>query len=524
MKLVSTDQMRDLDRRTIAEFGVPGSTLMDRAGFGVAEMVQYVSRVSGYASDAPILVFAGRGNNGGDALVAARYLKTWGFEVEVWLIAEARTLTGDAMAQFSRLREAGVRFRETPTPDDLNDAFEEAHCDGGIIVDGVLGIGIVGPARGPAAAAIDCINELSRHNLVVAIDVPSGLDADTGEAPGGAVRADVTVTMGLPKRGLVQTRALDYVGTVEVVDIGLPFELIDPLTSDIELITADDIRALRERRPRASHKGDYGHVLIIGGSPGFSGAVSLAAAAASRSGAGLVSVLTPARVAPIVAGWAPEAMVHPAVENTDGTLTANALRAWSRHINEFDAVLIGPGMGVGTDRRRLVTEVLANSRCPVIIDADAINVCGGRTDLIRDAKGPVILTPHPGELARLMGDVAIPDIQSNRFEWARRAAANTKAMVVLKGAGTLVAEGDRPIAINLTGNPGMATGGSGDVLAGMIAGLIAQHFDPFDAAGMGVHLHGRAGDNVAWRGSQAGLIASDLIAELPGVFREYDAR
>ncbi|MFH0954470.1 MAG: NAD(P)H-hydrate epimerase [Verrucomicrobiota bacterium] len=310
MKLVSAAQMRELDRRTIEELGTPADDLMDWAGQGVADVVRRMTEVAGFFSP-HIHLFAGRGNNGGDAFAAARHLKDMGFSVEVWLAGAANEVQGDALKHLSRMKTAGIELRELPTKEDWEDA-RASRESADILVDGILGTGSAGPARGPAVGAIQYINALSQDALVVAIDIPSGLDADTGAAEGDVVRADVTATMGLPKLGLVEPAALDYVGCIEVIDIGIPDDFVAqvPAASDRELIYLPDLKPLFKRRPRASHKGNYGHVLLIGGARGYAGAIALAARAAMRSGAGLVTALVPSSVAGIVAGASLETMVH----------------------------------------------------------------------------------------------------------------------------------------------------------------------------------------------------------------------
>lgn len=520
MRAVSTEQMRELDRRTIAG-GVPGAVLMERAGRGVARAVLQLRRES-RRTYGPVILFAGTGNNGGDAFVTARLLREKGVRAELWLAGARERVSGDARHHLERALAAQVALHELPTEEAVT-AADIVDLEPGIVVDGVLGTGVHGPARGVAAAAIRRINELGERNLVVAIDLPSGLDSDTGDAPGQAVRADVTVTMALPKRGLLTPAALDYVGVVEVVDIGLPATLTDSLTAELELIAAADLRPLVPRRPRASHKGTFGHALVIAGAPGFAGAAALAAGGALRAGAGLVSVLTPAAVAPIVAGIVPEAMVHPGAEAAGGGLAADAVRQWKRGLKDFNSLLIGPGLGAREETRALLEFALRESQAAVVLDADALNSLGPRLDVLRGRPAPVILTPHPGEMARLLG-CSTKEVQADRAGAARRAADASGAVVVLKGAGTLVAASGQPLQLNLTGNAGLGTGGTGDVLGGILAGLLAQGLSPYDAARLGIYLHGRAGDRAALRGSQAGLIAGDVIAELPRVWREIVAR
>jgi len=524
MKVVTTEQMRELDCKTIERFEIPGEVLMDRAGTGVAEIAGFLARSAGY-SDCSVLLIAGRGNNGGDAFVAARVLKEMGFRVETWLAGEAGAVTGDALTHLSRMKSAGITLYELPTMAEWDD-LAGLPLQAGIVVDGILGTGISGPARGPAAGAIRAVNAFGERNLVVSIDIPSGLNSDTGEAEGDAVMADVTVTMGLPKRGLIEPRAVDCVGSVEVVDIGIPAELTGPIESETELVTLYDLGGLLPRRARSSHKGTFGHVLIVGGAPGYAGAAAMAARAATRSGAGLVSVLTPPAVAPTIASIVPEAMVHASAgASASGSLPADIFMQWVRKLPDFDAILVGPGMTTVNDSRRIVESILHASRVPVVVDADGLSVLSGKRGVLKGVPCPVVLTPHPGEMARLRGKgITAADIQADRFGMARITAEETESVVVLKGAGTVIAAPGRPLAVNLTGNPGMATGGMGDVLGGLLAGLLAQKVSPFDAARMAVYLHGRAGDAASWHGSQCGTIADDVIEELPHVFRDLSVR
>ncbi len=523
MKLVNTATMRELDRRTIEEFGTPGQELMERAGRGVAEVVRHLADISGAMSPA-VLLLAGRGNNGGDCFCAARYLKDMGFDVYVWLAGSERQVQGDALKHLGLMRSEGLVLEELGGREEWDEVFADPP---GVdfIVDGLLGTGSTGPARGPVARAIQYINTFANEAFVVSIDLPSGIDSDTGVAEGDAVNADITVTLGLPKKGLVAPAALEFVGCVEVVDLGLPPEYVDPLTSEqnVELIYSTELRRLLPRRARSSHKGTYGHVLLIAGARGYAGAAAMACRAAARSGAGLTTALVPASIATVVAGASPETMVHGAPETEAGSISAEALQAWEERVRAFDAVLVGPGLTTHADSAALVRELVRICRVPLVMDADALNVLAGQPQCIDQAACPVIITPHPGELARLVGCDAHA-IQSDRCGTARAAADRTGATVVLKGAGTVVVARDRPAFINMTGNPGMATGGSGDVLAGLLAGLLGQGLSPFDAAKAGVFLHGRAGDMAAWRSSQAGLVAGDIIQEIPYAFREITLR
>lgn len=514
MKTVSSEQMKEMDRQTIAEFGVPGEVLMDSAGAGVARVIERLADMSG-RKHSTVFLFAGRGNNGGDAFVAARYLNRWGCNVRVWMTGEKKAVRGDARTHLNRLLSDGVDVAELT--DDRYDEIAAAAWDCGIVVDGILGTGIAGPVRGVAADAIRCVNLLGEDRPVVAIDVPSGLNADTGAAAGEAVKADITATMAFPKTGLTAAEAIEYVGTVEVLDIGIPASLADRIESSLDLIVPDDLRNVLPRRGRSSHKGMFGHVLLVGGAPGYAGAIGLAARAALRSGVGLVTVLAPSSISGIVAGLAPEAMVHGGDVNGEGTLSASSLSRWAPMLDKFDAVLAGPGMTPHEDTRRIAEELLGKGKAPLVLDADALNVFADEGSIFSKSARPLVLTPHPGEAGRLIG-CSSKDVQADRLDAARKLADTADAVVALKGAGTLVSAPDRTPCVNLTGNPGMACGGMGDVLGGLLAGILAQGCNPFDAACTAVYLHGIAGDDAAWHGSLAGLTAGDVINALPWAF------
>lgn len=495
MKLVTSNQMRKLDQAAISS-GISGEILMQTAGEGLAGAIQHFADQH-QLIDAPVLFIAGSGNNGGDAFVAARCLHEDDWPVECWLAAPEGKLKGDALSQFRDMKKAGVPVEILDQSDDWVHAAE-CGTTAEIIVDGLLGTGVSGAPRGTVSSAIDFINIQSDRALVIAIDVPSAM----------AVCADLTVTMGLPKIDCIQPENVDAVGYLEVVDIGIPTEFVDAVTgsSDTELIQPSDLAPLFPRRSRDTHKGDYGHVLCIGGSKGFSGAITMASKAALRSGAGLVSAFVPEAIHPLVASSIPEVMVHSVLPEARWT-----------------AILAGPGMGRTATTREQILQLLETSTVPLVLDADAVCALSDHLESIASATCPVILTPHPGEFAALFG-LKAEEVQGDRFALARMAADRLGAIVVLKGAGTVVAAPDMPLAINLTGNPGMASGGSGDVLAGMLAGLAGQGMVPFEAACAAVWLHGHAGDVAAAEKAQACIIASDLIDKIPDAFRVVSCR
>lgn len=496
MKIVSANVMRELDRRTIEEHGISGEQLMQTAGEGLADAIRRLAGMHQLV-DAPVLFVAGCGNNGGDAFVAAGILHEEGWPVECWIPGHEKKLKGDALLHFRRAKKAGVNF-ECIEEEAAWRSLLDCGIDVEIVVDGLLGTGFSGEPRGAVAEAIRVVDQLADSALVVAIDVPSAM----------AVRADLTVSMGLPKIECVQPEHIDVVGALEVVDLGLPPEVVESTESEsgMVLIHPADLAACFPRRLRSAHKGAFGHLLCMGGSMGYSGAITMAARAALRSGVGLVSAQVPAAIHSLVAPVVPEVMVH--ASPPEGSWTA---------------LLAGPGMGRSATTREQVLHLLEEVKVPLVLDADAITVLANDIETLASASCPVVLTPHPGEFAALFG-LKVDEVQEDRYGMVKMAADRLNAVVVLKGAGTLVAAPNQPVAVNLTGNPGMASGGSGDVLAGLLAGFLAQGLDPFAAACCAVWQHGRAGDLAAAEKSQAGLVATDLIEKLPEAQRDLSCR
>ncbi len=494
MKVVTTEQMRALDARTIAA-GTPVEELMERAGFVVARHASALLRQHGGQS---VLLLAGKGNNGGDAIVAARHLAAAGYRATLILLCRRAELTGAALFHSQKL--LGVDLHETTRADQWREIAENVAPT--IVVDGLLGTGLNGDVREPYAAAIQFINETGRP--VLAIDVPSGLDSDTGAARGGAVRADVTVTMALPKLGLLQPAAADHVGQLEVADIGIPAAFVAEVATQTEWLTAEDVRGLLPRRHRTAHKGDFGHLLVIAGSEGYTGAPVLCAHAAARSGVGLVTLAVPRNVYAIVAASCPPEIMPCSLDRVAG-------------LAGYDAVAIGPGLGREEETLRLALGWIDECRVPLVIDADGLNALARNPSAMNRITAPLILTPHPGEMGRLVSRSA-GEVQSHRWEVARKFAADYNVVLALKGAGTVVTDKSGQLWINSTGNAGMAKGGIGDALTGIIGGLLAQKMSPLDATRAGVFLHGRAGDIAAERWGQRALLATDLIASLGEAF------
>ena len=505
MKIVTAEQMREIDRKAIQDRGIPSLTLMESAGRAVAEAAARMTQV---CPSRPVVIICGRGNNGGDGFVVARHLIEMGRKVQVFLAARRDQLSGDAEANLRRLAEEGLAVSEIETAAPAARACARA----GLIVDALLGTGLSGSVRGLARELIDAMNEAGA--AVLAVDVPSGLDADGGKPLGRAVRADETVTMGLPKLGFFLHPGMDYTGRVTVADIGFPPDLIADSPSVAELLDPEWVRMLLPRRPRSAHKGDFGRVLAIAGSVGMTGAACLCAEAALRVGAGLVTVGCPASLNDILETKLTEAMTFPLPETYNRSLDTRALAPILELAEQADAVAIGPGLSREPETAVLVRRLVARVGTPMVIDADGLNALADAGGILEGEHAPAVLTPHPGEMARLMG-VTTDSVQDKRAHFAEAAANRCGCVIVLKGACTLIAESGRPLTVNPTGNPGMASGGTGDVLTGIIAGLIAQGLLPFEAAASGAYLHGLAGDLAAERVGEASIVAGDVLRALP---------
>jgi NAD(P)H-hydrate epimerase len=500
MKIISVETMRELDRQTIAG-GTPGTVLMERAGAGVyREIIEFIELLPPRHTQ-KAAVIAGKGNNGGDAYVVARYLATeTEIPTHVYAVCPPTELTGDARTQADALPPT---VDITVCPEQLpEDAIDCAT----LVVDGLLGTGISGPLRPPCETIIGQINASGRP--VVAIDIPSGLDGDTGEIATAAVQADLTVTMAQPKRGLLTSTGLACCGRMRCVDIGVPSALVAAAESHGEAIYAADTVRLLSRRPADSHKGTFGHVLVVGGSSWYVGAPVLSGTAALRSGCGLSTVAMPESARHLVTG-APQALIFRSIAD-DGTgfFTESGTAELDTVGPYANCLVLGPGIGRASSTRPVIRHVLA-WEVPAVIDADALHLVAGMP-VVLDRRAPTILTPHPGEMRALLHGCEMDDmVDAGRVEQAVALARNLAAYVVLKGLGTVIAGPDGRWAINTSGSSGLASAGTGDVLGGLIAGLLAQGFDPWDACTAGVFLHGRAAE-LSIHGSRA-LIADDLL-------------
>jgi NAD(P)H-hydrate epimerase len=505
VKIVTAQQMRELDRAAIQERGIPGLALMENAGSAVAAACV---RLTSTQRGRRIVIICGRGNNGGDGLVAARRLKEMGYEVAVFLAAAKADVSGDAMASLGRLDAAGVEVSEVDEPEPVAKSCRGAS----LVVDALLGTGLTGKVRGLPGKLIEAVSECGVP--VLAVDVPSGLDVDSGEPLGLAMQAVETVTMGLPKLGLFLYPGMDYAGRVTVADIGFPADLVSEAPSVGDLMDPEWVRLLLPRRRRSAHKGRLGRVLVIAGSAGMTGAAYLCAEGALRIGAGLVTVGCPASVNDVLEMKLTEAMTFPLPETYTRTLDTRALALILELAEDADVIALGPGLSREPETAVLVRRLVARVEKPMVIDADALNALADASVILEGEHAPAVLTPHPGEMGRLMG-VSTQHVQARRAHFAEAAAKRFRATLILKGACSLIAEPGRALTVNPTGNPGMATGGTGDVLAGLVAGLIAQGLLPFEAAAAATYLHGLAGDIAAEEIGELSLKAGDLVETVP---------
>lgn len=505
MRILDTRQMREADRRTIEDRGVPASVLMENAGVASADAI---NSIYGSAVDKRVSILAGRGNNGGDGFVIARILSERGARVSVFIVGGREGVRGDAARKLGLLDARGIETWDVVTDEDWRDAAPDVR-DADLIVDAIVGTGFVPPLRGVAATIA---HDLAASDVpVVAIDLPSGLSADTADVPGPAVRAAVTVALAALKLPLVQTPGAEYAGRIVVADIGIPRSVIDAIDGPwLAAMTRDGARRLMPTRRADSHKGQYGHVVVVAGSRGKTGAAVLAARAALRSGAGLVTLATPASLLPIVAAHDPEVMTLALPETPDGTIADGAM-SLIRDVRG-DVIVAGPGLGQAPQVRDFVASLLEVDT-PLVLDADALNALAAMPGQLSRRSGETIITPHPGEMARL-GSSSTSDVQAHRIDVARNFSQANRIHVVLKGHRTVVASPDGRVSLNFTGNPGMATAGSGDVLAGVIAAWLGQLKSAAGAARLGVYIHGMAGDLAAKSVGQVALVASDIISHL----------
>ena len=505
--------MRSIDRRTIDDHGISGFELMERAGCRVSETAQ---RILGGAVGKTISVVCGKGNNGGDGYVAARYLHQRGAVVTCYVLAGRPAVSGDAARHLERLEESGL------SPVFLIDApFEFHDRSPALIIDALLGTGLNGPPREPYGAAIAEINRCP--SPVLSVDTPSGLEPGCGYPQSRSsgrwtcVRADHTLAIGMMKVDLATWPGRSWSGSVEVADIGFPDEAMEAERLYLAMPEREEMAGLVPAHLPGDHKGSRGRVAVVAGSAGMAGAATLTSRAALRGGAGMVMLGSPAGLMGALASRHTEVMLRGMPETAEGSLSLAAEPDIESLLSWADVLAIGPGLTRNEETSALVRRVVSKSEKPVVIDADGVNAFSGRAGDLPGARTEIIMTPHLFELSRLTG-IPVEQIESDRIEAARQTAVSLEVTLVLKGAATLVASPCGRVSVNPTGNPGMATAGSGDVLTGVIAALAGQGLRTWDAARLGVYLHGLAGDLGAEVMGPHSLVAGDLIDHLPAAF------
>jgi ADP-dependent NAD(P)H-hydrate dehydratase / NAD(P)H-hydrate epimerase len=511
VRILTAEAMREVDRAAIEELGIPSLVLMENAAIGVVEALG-----KAFAEAESAAVFCGPGNNGGDGLAIARHLAVRGWEVRVFLVTGGRGLSADAEVQLGICRKAELPVLEVAGADALSPALEAAaECD--VVIDALFGTGLARPLEGLFAQAVEGINSLPAP--CVAVDLPSGLAGSQARPIGPRVQAALTVTFAAPKVAHVFPPAADAVGEMVVTDLGIPPRLVEDVeeeAGDLHLLMGEELAALLPEREPGAHKGDYGHALLVAGSPGKAGAAILGARAAVRAGAGLVTVAVPEPILQTVDLGSIESMTLGLPAGPSGQIAEGAVDVVLDAAEGKAALALGPGLGQDPATAAAIRRIVLECPLPVVLDADGINAFAGRAGELANRRAETVLTPHPGELGRLLG-ISTAQIQEDRVAAARGAADETGAIVVLKGHLSLVASGTA-VFVNPTGNPGMATGGTGDVLTGLVAGLIAQGLDALDATVLAVYLHGLAGDLAAGRLGENALAAGDLVGILPEAF------
>lgn len=528
MIILKPDEMREMDVRTI-EDGMPEILLMEAAGRGVAVFVvkeilrgelnsSLPSRSASYIEaearkNSEILIFAGKGNNGGDGLVAGRFLDMWGYNVGIILLSQSQYLQGVNLTNYKLCKNRGIEICE------IKDLEEEEIADyidkANLVIDAMLGTGLKGDVRGRIASVIDLINDNS-STPVLAVDIPSGLDGESGDLHGRAVKADFTATMAFNKLGLCIYPGRNYAGKVEVIDIGMPEKSSNKVDYNIFMLSKKEAASLLPRRSLTAHKGTFGKVGIVGGSPGMIGAPVLTGISALKTGTGLVKIAVPDGIKQNINSNL-ELMISGLKDDKLGIIEA-ALPQIKKLKEKSDLMALGPGLGKSQAIEQIIHEILSKFEIPLVLDADGINAISD-LNLLSKYKASLILTPHPGEMARLI-DCEIKEVQNNRINIVRNFVDQYNVCLILKGAATIIGLPDGKIYINPTGNEGMATAGSGDVLTGIISSLLAQGLKVENAAILGPFLHGMAGDMAKKEVGSHGLIAGDIIDFIPRIIKD----
>lgn len=505
--VVTAAEMAALDRECQQELHIPALLLMENAGRGIAALAK---NMLGDPEGKRVLIVSGPGNNGGDGYVVARHLANSGCRVTLWVLAAREKIHGDALTNlviWERMGGQTTFIDAIPAP-----PIPPPH----LIVDAMLGTGAATPLSGPFAMMTTLLNELGAP--ILAVDIPTGIDADTGAVTGPAIRARATAVMARLKRGLLFSPGREQAGEIHLIDISMPPDRAPKSGTPVRRLEAADIRARLPHRPADAHKNSLGSVGVIAGSLGYTGAACLTASAALRAGCGVCHLAAATSLLPLLVPKLTEVITWPFADEETGRLREAAYPAWKSALAAESVLAVGPGLGQHPETAALVHRLLREMKQPMVLDADGLNLCTDYLDLLQNYPGPLILTPHPGEFSRLTG-LTTARILARPVETAAEWAVKLGHILVLKGGPSVIAAPDGAVFINSTGNPGMATAGAGDVLTGLIAGLLAQGLTPLDAALCGVWLHGAAGDLARDHRGEMGMIAGDLLDALPGALQ-----
>ncbi|MDO9464948.1 MAG: NAD(P)H-hydrate dehydratase [bacterium] len=517
MKVASFDQMREIDRIAMEKYGINGLDLMENAGCAVSKNAE---QMLAEIKNTRVLVVCGKGNNGGDGFVAVRHLLNSkcvkDIDVKIAFLGNIKDIKGDAKTNFDITKEMGADIFEIVELKQLQ-KVKHVFSHAGLVIDAIFGIGLKGAVRGVMFEVIRFINML-KSNKVLSVDLPSGLYEGFDEKKDVCIQADRTVTFGLPKKELLIYPGIGFTGKLITQDIGLPKKLLTDPKLKLNLMTHSELSFLIPKRSINSHKGTFGHVFIIAGSRGLTGAAALASLGALYSGTGLVTLGIPESLNSTMEMKLTEVMTKPLAETTDGSLSKKARKEILDFSSKVDAVAIGPGISRNSETSSLIRELIESLEKPVVIDADGINALAGHVSMLKKRKYPTILTPHPGEMAGLI-ERHVSEVTSDRINIAEKFAITYKTITLLKGAGTIIADERGNVYINPTGNPALAIGGMGDVLTGLISGLIAQGLSGLDGAKLGAYLHGLAAD--MWKDENKldrCLTATELVNYIPKAF------
>lgn len=516
MRIVTGNEMKEIDGWAINDLGIPSLLLMENAGLSV---VTKIKKILKNLKGKNVTILVGKGNNGGDALVVARHLYQLGAEVKMFLLFDPDSFKDDVIRNWQMIEALGIKWH-LMNDDNSFYLLKLSLNKSDLVVDGIFGTGFRGDPEEKIGRVIKIVNEYSCP--ILAIDIPSGVDANTGQIGEPCIKADYVVTFAWAKRGLLLYPGKTKVGELEVADISIPELGIDILTTEQHYI---DNSLAKECLPELNwegHKNTYGHVLVVAGSEGMTGAAALSSRAALRVGTGLVTTCLPESLADLFDVIYPEIITKPVAETRDRTLAYAAWQDIEKGLQNKKAVVYGPGLTTQPEIKDILAKLLEKVKIPLVVDADGLNVLAQDTSILNKAQGPIILTPHPGEMARLTS-LSTEDVQANRIEVSEMVAKELNAIVVLKGAGTIITTPDGKLFINSTGSPALATAGTGDVLAGVIGGLLAQGIEPVKAAVLGVYIHGLAGDLAGIEKGMRGVIAGDVLEKLPYAIKAIES-